>query len=101
MSAVAMEVFAFFGTPEFFLIMAKMKNPNHYIRAILTYQTAVYIVYLTVGVMIYWFCGSYVSSQDLSSVGPLWKRGCYGVAIPGPLVTGMLVSHVSSLECTP
>jgi amino acid permease len=95
MSAVAMIVFAFSGTPAFFPIAAEMRNPRHYTRSMLICQATVTTVYLVIGVVVYSFCGSYVASPALGSAGPLMKKVCYGVALPGLLVTMMIVSHVS------
>ena len=94
MSAVAMIVFAFSGTPAFFPIAAEMKNPKHYVRSMLICQATVCTVYLVIGVVVYSYCGSYVASPALGSAGPLMKKVCYGIALPGLLVTEMIVSHV-------
>ena len=95
MSAVAMIIFAFSGTPAFFPIAAEMRNPKHYRRSMLICQTTVTTIYLVIGVIVYYYCGSYVASPALGSAGPLMKKVCYGIALPGLLVTQMIVSHVS------
>lgn len=98
MSAVAMIVFAFSGTPAFFPIAAEMRNPRHYTRSMLICQAIVTTVYLVIGVVVYYYCGSYVASPALGSAGALMKKVCYGIALPGLLVTEMIVSHVSLLQ---
>jgi hypothetical protein len=98
MSAVAMIVFAFSGTPAFFPIAAEMRNPRHYTRSMLICQATVTTVYLVIGVVVYYYCGSHVASPALGSAGPLMKKVCYGFALPGLLVTMMIVSHVSPLQ---
>jgi amino acid transporter len=95
MSAVAMIIFAFSGTPAFFPIAAEMRNPKHYTRSMLICQATVTTVYLVIGIVVYYYCGSYVASPALGSAGPLMKKVCYGIALPGLLVTEMIVSHVS------
>lgn len=90
-----MIIFAFSGTPAFFPIMAEMKNPKHYFRSMFICQTTVCTIYLVIGVVVYYYCGSYVTSPALGSAGPLMKKVCYSIAFPGLLVTGMIVSHVS------
>jgi amino acid permease len=99
MSALAMIVFAFSGTPAFFPIAAEMKNPRHYVRSMLICQATVCTIYLVIGVVVYKFCGSYVASPALGSAGPLMKKVCYGIALPGLFVTSMIVSHVSLPQC--
>jgi amino acid permease len=99
MSAVAMIVFAFSGTPAFFPIVAEMKNPQHYVRSMLICQATVCTIYLVIGVVVYKFCGSYVASPALGSAGPLMKKVCYSIALPGLFVTSMIVSHVSLPQC--
>lgn len=100
MQAVAMIIFAFSGTPAFFPIAAEMRNPQHYTRAMLICQTVVTTIYLVIGIVVYVYCGSYVASPALGSAGPLVMRVCYGIALPGLLVTQMIVSHVSPREPT-
>ena len=95
MSAVATIIFAFSGTPAFFPIVAEMRNPQHYVRSMLICQATVCTVYLVIGVVVYTYCGSYVASPALGSAGPLMKKVCYGLALPGLLVSGTMVSHVS------
>ena len=95
MSAVATIIFAFSGTPAFFPIVAEMRNPQHYVRSMLICQATVCTVYLAIGVVVYTYCGSYVASPALGSAGPLMKKVCYGLALPGLLVSGTMVSHVS------
>jgi len=58
-------------------------------------QGTVCTVYLIIGVVVYTYCGSYVASPALGSAGPLMKKVCYGLALPGLFVSGMMVSHVS------
>ncbi|KAM0489959.1 hypothetical protein ACHAP8_012063 [Fusarium lateritium] len=94
-SAVATIIFAYAGTGAFFSIAAEMRDPRYYTRALLTCQGGVTATYLTVGVVVYYFCGSYVASPALGSAGALMKKVCYGIALPGILVSTVLVIHTS------
>lgn len=47
-----------------------------------------------IGVVVYAFVGQYVSSPALGSAGILMKRICYGLAMPGLLITAILFTHV-------
>lgn len=96
MASISTIVFAFTGTPYFFPIISEMKEPKKYFRAMYLCQAVVFTVYLVIGVVVYYYCGSYVASPALGSAGHVLKKVCYGIALPGLLVTTMIVSHVSS-----
>lgn len=76
-----------------------MRNPQHYTRALCICQATVTITYIIIGVVVYYFAGSYVSSPALGTAGPLMKKVCYGFALPGLVVTTFLLIHVSALCC--
>lgn len=96
MSAVSSLVFAYAGTPTFFPIVAEMRNPKDYRKALVVSQSCVTCVYTAIGVVVYYYCGSYVASPALGSAGTLMKKICYGIALPGLLVTAVLIGHVGS-----
>lgn len=94
-SAVSSLVFAYAGTPAFFSIVSEMKQPQQYTRSLIICQSVVIVTYTTIGVVVYYFCGSYVASPALGSAGVLLKKVAYGFALPGLIVTTCLVTHVS------
>lgn len=59
------------------------------------------VVYVVIGVVVYYYCGSYVASPALGSAGKLLKRVCYGLAFPGLCVSTLLFVHVSMNRKTP
>lgn len=93
-AAVSSIIFAYAGTGAFFPIIAEMKDPRLYTRSLAVCQT-VTAVYLIVSIVVYYFCGTYVASPALGSAGPLLKKVSYGIALPGLLMSGVLLSHVS------
>lgn len=93
-SGVATIIFSFSGTPAFFPIIAEMRDPTLFKRAVFIAQAVVTILYSVIGIVVYYYAGSYVSSPALGSAGVLMKKVCYGLALPGLVVTTMLVSHV-------
>ncbi|KAB8203954.1 transmembrane amino acid transporter protein-domain-containing protein [Aspergillus parasiticus] len=95
-SAISTLVFAYSGTSAFFAIVAEMRDPRHYARSLTICQTIVTGTYLSIGVVVYYFCGSYVASPALGSAGVLMKKVTYGIAIPGLLASTIILSHVSS-----
>lgn len=93
-SAVATIVFAFAGSPAFFSIISEMRNPKDYTKSLIIAQAGVTLVYLVIGIVVYYYCGSYVASPALGSAGPLMKRVCYGIALPGLIASCMLFVHL-------
>ncbi|KAJ6172402.1 transmembrane amino acid transporter protein-domain-containing protein [Penicillium chermesinum] len=94
-SAVTTIVFAYAGTPAFFNIASEMRDPTHYNRALLLCQSVVTAFYITIGVVMYYFCGSYVSSPALGSGGPTIKIVSYGFALPGLIASTLLFVHIT------
>lgn len=79
----------------FFSIVSEMRNPERYPAAMATCQAGVTAVYAIIGGVIYYYCGSYVSSPALGSAGGVIKIVSYGFALPGLLGTMTIVTHVS------
>lgn len=73
-----------------------MRNPEDYLKALIVSQSSVTCTYIAIGVVVYYYCGSFVASPALGSAGVLMKRVCCGIALPGLLVTAVLIGHVSS-----
>ena len=94
-SAVSSIIFSYAGTGAFFPIVSEMRDPRLYPRALALCQTLVTAILLIVSIVIYYYCGSYVASPALGSAGPVVKKVSYGIAIPGLLVSGVLLAHVS------
>lgn len=99
-AAVSSLVFAYAGTPAFFSIVSEMRDPRMYTRSLICCQTAVTVTYIVIGTVVYYYCGSLVTSPALGSAGTLMKKVCYGLALPGLIVTVTLVSHVSAITFT-
>ncbi|GAB7328600.1 hypothetical protein MBLNU13_g00544t2 [Cladosporium sp. NU13] len=93
-SACSSLVFAYAGTPAFFSIVSEMRDPKKYTRSLVVCQIIVTVTYIAIGVIVYYFCGSFVASPALGSAGVTMKKVCYGLALPGLLATVTLVSHL-------
>ncbi|KAI7778975.1 hypothetical protein LA080_001492 [Diaporthe eres] len=93
-SAVSSLIFAFGGIPAYFNIQAEMKDPRLYTRSLILCQSTVSAVYITIGIVVYYYCGSYVASPALGSAGHTMKKVCYGVALPGLFVSTILTTHL-------
>ncbi|BCS02834.1 putative amino acid transporter (Mtr) [Aspergillus luchuensis] len=92
--AISTIIFAYAGTPAFFPIVSEMRDPRQYTKALVTCQTLISVTYITIGVVIYYYCGTYVTSPALGSAGPTIKKVSYGVALPGLFVTAILWTHL-------
>jgi amino acid transporter len=96
-AAISSIVFAYAGTPAFFNIVSEMREPRLYTRSLIVCQSVMTAVYLAIGIVVYYFCGSYVASPALGSAGTVMKKVCYGVALPGLIVSTTLFVHVCML----
>lgn len=95
MAAVSSIVYSYSGTPGFFPIAAEMRDPTKYTKALLVCQGFVTAMYIAIGCVVYYYCGSYVATPALGSAGVLVKKVAYGIALPGLLVSTIIVHHVS------
>ncbi|KAI9644860.1 hypothetical protein NHQ30_006887 [Ciborinia camelliae] len=93
-SACSSLVFAFAGTPGYFNIISEMRDPRAYSRSVFISVGFITTVYTVIGIVVYYFCGSYVSSPALGSAGDTMKKVCYALALPGLLVSTILLSHL-------
>ena len=94
-AALSSLVFAYAGTPAYFNIVSEMKDHKEYFKALSLCQFVMTTLYIAIGVVVYYYCGSYVASPALGSAGVLMKKVCYGLALPGLLASVVLVTHVS------
>lgn len=72
-----------------------MADPREYPKALALCRGIATSVYLTIGIVVYYYCGDYVASPALGSAGVLMKKVCYGLAIPGLIMSMTLYLHVS------
>ncbi|KAL1409087.1 hypothetical protein Q8F55_005911 [Vanrija albida] len=95
-TAITNCLFAFAATPTYFGIISEMRDPRQYQKVMIAGTTLCLALYIIIGSIVYHFCGQYVSSPALGSAGPLMKRVCYGIALPGLLVTLCIYSHLAA-----
>ncbi|KAJ5263661.1 hypothetical protein N7478_011266 [Penicillium angulare] len=93
MTAISTVCLSYAGTPAFFNIVAEMRDPRLYNRSLAVCQTIITVVFIVVGSVVYYYCGSYVSSPALGSAGPTIKKISYGIALPGLLVSEIVLLH--------
>ena len=95
MAAVSSLVLSYAGVPAFFAVASEMADPRLYTRSVLTCQGVATVTYSVIGIVVYYYCGSYVASPALGSAGVLMKKVCYGLVLPGLIVSTLLYIHVS------
>lgn len=76
-----------------------MRDPSKYTKAFVLCQHLVTAIYIVIGIVVYYFCGQYITSPSLGSAGVLMKKICYGLALPAVCVTLCLYIHVGTLNC--
>ncbi|TXT10653.1 hypothetical protein VHUM_02158 [Vanrija humicola] len=94
MSAINGIVFSYGGTPMYFGIVSEMRDPRQFVKPMVLSIFFLTAVYLIIGSVVYHFCGQYVASPALGSAGPLMKKICYGLAIPGLLASLTIFTHL-------
>ncbi|GAB7328628.1 hypothetical protein MBLNU13_g00567t1 [Cladosporium sp. NU13] len=96
MAAIASIIFAFCGVPAYFSVISEMADPREYPKALALCRGIATSVYLTIGIVVYYYCGDYVASPALGSAGVLMKKVCYGLAIPGLIMSMTLYLHITA-----
>ncbi|KAL4900260.1 hypothetical protein BDW74DRAFT_171010 [Aspergillus multicolor] len=92
-SAVSAIVYSHAGTPGFFPIAANMRDLLLYTRCLLICQSSVTAIHITIGIIIYYYCGSYVGSPALGSAGTRIETVSY---VPGLVASTIVVLHFPS-----
>lgn len=95
MAAIASIIFAFCGIPAYFSVVSEMRDPREYPKSLALCRGVATAVYLIIGIVVYYYCGIYVASPALGSAGVLMKKVCYGLALPGLIMSETLYLHVS------
>ncbi|KAF5254295.1 hypothetical protein FANTH_897 [Fusarium anthophilum] len=96
MAAISSHIFAYAGVPAYFPIIAEMREPEYYTSALIWSQSIMTAVYVVIGFVMYCFVGSEVASPALGSAGKIMKKVGFGFALPGLLVSAMIVTHLSA-----
>ncbi|KAL1586931.1 hypothetical protein WHR41_04030 [Cladosporium halotolerans] len=96
MAAVSSLVLAYAGVPAFFAVASEMADPKLYTRSVLSCQLVATVTYSIIGIVVYYYCGSFVASPALGSAGVLMKKVCYGLVLPGLIVSTLLYIHLTA-----
>ncbi|CAG9954253.1 unnamed protein product [Clonostachys rosea f. rosea IK726] len=93
----AINLFAgYASTPTFIPVIAEMRVPRSFPRALFSSQALLVACYVSFGMVVYFYCGQYVASPSLASAGGLIEKVAYGISIPGFIMTSTLWIHLSA-----
>ncbi|GAA5859917.1 hypothetical protein JCM8547_004386 [Rhodosporidiobolus lusitaniae] len=76
-------------------VIAEMRNPKDYKKPLALVSILLNLSYLVFGLVIYRYCGQYIASPSLGSAGDLIKKICYGIGLPGILMSTTINQHLA------
>ncbi|KAF2005832.1 amino acid transporter [Amniculicola lignicola CBS 123094] len=82
--------------PVYLPIIAEMKRPQDYKKAVIPVGIMVGSVYLSMSMVVYYYCGNWIATPSLGSAGPLLKKVAYGIALPSLIVSAGIFNHTSA-----
>ena len=89
----------------YFSVISEMARPQEFTKAMVvcySIMSATYMCVLganfsltdsTIGIVVYFFAGQYLSNPALGSAGILMSKVCYGIALPGLFASALLYCH--------
>ncbi|KAF2703724.1 hypothetical protein K504DRAFT_363915, partial [Pleomassaria siparia CBS 279.74] len=84
------------GGPVYIPIVAEMKRPQDYRKALIPVGILVGSVYLSLSMVVYYYCGKWIATPSLGSAGPLVKKVAYGIALPSLIVSAGIFNHTAA-----
>ncbi|KAH2753879.1 hypothetical protein KXV66_002800 [Aspergillus fumigatus] len=94
-SAVTNIVFAFSGHAAYFGLMAELKDPRDFPKALMLLQSVDVCLYIIAAIVIYVYGGDEIASPALGSADPLISKVAYGIALPTIIIAGVINGHVA------
>lgn len=84
------------GSSMFLPVIAEMRRPRDYRKAAILQGIIVGILYFVLSLVIYRYCGKWLSVPAFGSAGPLFKKISYGISLPGLIVGLGIYQHVAA-----
>lgn len=84
------------GSSMFLPVISEMRRPQDYKKACIWAGFIVGAMYLSFSLVIYRWCGTWLSTPAFGSAGPLFKKVSYGVALPGLIIGVGIYQHVAA-----
>lgn len=91
-------VLAYNGHAAYPSIIAEMREPKDFPKAIALLETVTITFYIVVAVVIYTYAGNNVAAPALGSASPLVRKIAYGIAIPTIIVAGVIIALVTAKQ---
>lgn len=82
--------------PVYIPIICEMKRPQDYRKAVIPVGIIVGSVYLSMSMVVYYYCGQWIATPSLGSAGPLVKKVAYGIALPSLIVSAGIFNHTAA-----
>ncbi|KAF5584347.1 amino acid transporter [Fusarium subglutinans] len=83
------------GSSMFLPVISEMRRPQDYRKACLWAGLIVGMLYLVLSLVIYRYCGTWLSVPAFASAGPLFKKISYGISLPGLIIGLGIYQHVA------
>ncbi|CZR55645.1 related to neutral amino acid permease [Phialocephala subalpina] len=84
------------GSSMYLPVISEMKKPTDYRKACLVAGLLVGAMYLTFSLVIYRWCGVWISTPAFGTAGTLFKKISYGIALPGLVIGVGIYQHVAA-----
>lgn len=82
--------------PVYLPVIAEMKRPSDYRKAVIPVGVIVGSIYLSLSMVVYYYCGQWIATPSLGSAGPLVKKVAYGIALPSLIVSAGIFNHAAA-----
>ncbi|PWN34610.1 uncharacterized protein FA14DRAFT_115825, partial [Meira miltonrushii] len=96
MVSINMQIISVMGNVSFYSVSAEMRQPAKFTKAVIVGQAFNLIMYLCIGLVVVYIAGQYITSPALGLSGPVMEKICFGIALPGLLVSTILWANVAA-----
>lgn len=84
------------GSSMYLPVISEMRNPRDYRKAALVSGFLVGAMYLSFSLVIFRWCGVWISTPAFGTAGTLFKKISYGIALPGLVIGVGIYQHVAA-----
>lgn len=84
------------GSSMYLPVISEMRRPQDYRKACILAGSIIGVMYLTFSLVIYRWCGAWLSVPAFGSAGLLFKKISYGIALPGLVIGVGIYQHVAA-----
>lgn len=84
------------GSSMYLPVVSEMRKPSDYRKAAIITGVLNGAMYLTFSLVIYHWCGIWIATPAFGSAGTLFKKLCYGIALPGLVIGVGIYQHVAA-----